>query len=483
MEFVEGWDFMQTLGEGAYSEVKLAVNRSTKECVAVKIIQFAGHLDLNPDNLKKEICIMKMLRHENIIRFFGQRTEEGSVCYLFLEYASGGELFDRIEPDRGMEPGLAHYFFVQLLNGMEYLHERGVVHRDIKPENLLLDNFDVLKISDFGLSTVFRHRGIERKLSKSCGTVPYIAPEVFAGLEHHAEPADLWSCGITLVALLAGELPWDKPSKDNAEFQQWSRQNFLISPWNKISNEPLALLKKMLRISPAKRYSIEQIKKHIWFKKKYPIARQSPSQETPNGSSRSTTHYPAKKVKVESSPRYQERTGHERTVTSSQPVILDNTDVLLKAAGTDCFTQPSCYDELIIGTQVSCTPGGTQAPFQRLAMRMTRFHTKLEPLAVWSKLNSVLKKLLYDPKPSPDQTSISVFTEDRRGYPLGMRISLFQLKPDYLLVDFRRSKGDGIEFKRIFKKIREQLADIICKPPSIADISVSSVCCAPPDDL
>lgn len=87
----------------------------------------------------------------------------------------------------------------------------------------------------------------------------------------------------------------------------------------------------------------------------------------------------------------------------------------------------------------------------------------------------VLKKLLYDPKPSPDQTSISVFTEDRRGYPLGMRISLFQLKPDYLLVDFRRAKGDGIEFKRIFKKIREQLADIISKPPSIADIGVPCV--------
>lgn len=479
MEFVEGWDFMQTLGEGAYSEVKLAVNRTTNECVAVKILQLAKHPELNADNLKKEICIMKMLRHENIIRFFGQRTEEGSVCYLFLEYASGGELFDRIEPDRGMEPGMAHYFFVQLLNGMEYLHERGVVHRDIKPENLLLDNNDTLKISDFGLSTVFRHRGIERKLSKSCGTVPYIAPEVFGGLEHYAEPADLWSCGITLVALLAGELPWDKPSKDNVEFQQWSHQNFLISPWNKISNEPLALLKKILRISPAKRYSIEQIKKHVWFKKKYPIACQSPSQDSFNTPSHSTTHCPTKKVKIESSPRYQERTGHERTVTSSQPVALDSSEVLLIAAGTDCFTQPSCYDELIIGTQIPCTPGCSQAPFQRLAMRMTRFHTKLEPLAVWNKLNSVLKNLLYDPKPSPDQTSISVFTEDRRGYPLGMRISLFQLKPEYLLVDFRRSKGDGIEFKRIFKKIREQLADIISKPPSIADIGVTSVCIPP----
>ena len=65
-------------------------------------------------------------------------------------------------------------------------------------------NSDHLKISDFGLSTVFRHLGKERKLSRKCGTPPYIAPEVFAGLDYHAEPADIWSCGIVLVALLAG---------------------------------------------------------------------------------------------------------------------------------------------------------------------------------------------------------------------------------------------------------------------------------------
>lgn len=63
---------------------------------------------------------------------------------------------------------------------------------------------DVLKLSDFGLATVFRYQGKERQLNKCCGTEPYVAPEVYAGLEYKAEQADLWSCGIVLVALLAG---------------------------------------------------------------------------------------------------------------------------------------------------------------------------------------------------------------------------------------------------------------------------------------
>ena len=78
------------------------------------------------------------------------------------------------------------------------------VHCDSLVNFLCFIISDHLKISDFGLSTVFRHLGKERKLSRKCGTPPYIAPEVFAGLEYHAEPADVWSCGIVLVALLAG---------------------------------------------------------------------------------------------------------------------------------------------------------------------------------------------------------------------------------------------------------------------------------------
>ena len=86
----------------------------------------------------------------------------------------------------------------------EYLHEKGVVHRDIKPENLLLTEGEVLKLSDFGLATVFRHNEKERLLERRCGTMPYIAPEVLCKSRYNAMPADTWSCGVVLLAMLVG---------------------------------------------------------------------------------------------------------------------------------------------------------------------------------------------------------------------------------------------------------------------------------------
>ena len=85
-----------------------------------------------------------------------------------------------------------------------YLHHRGVAHRDIKPENLLLSENDVLKLSDFGMATVFRHQGKERLLERRCGTTAYCAPEMLMKPRYNAEPSDIWSCGIVLVAMVTG---------------------------------------------------------------------------------------------------------------------------------------------------------------------------------------------------------------------------------------------------------------------------------------
>ena len=119
--------------------------------------------------IQKEVLIHKTLNNENVIKYFSS-FQQLDKFYIILEYASGGELFDRIEPDFGMNVDLAHKYFCQLINGVEYLHSKGIVHRDLKPENLLLNDNDLIKIADFGLATLFQYKGNERLLTSPCGT-------------------------------------------------------------------------------------------------------------------------------------------------------------------------------------------------------------------------------------------------------------------------------------------------------------------------
>ncbi|KAJ8672119.1 hypothetical protein QAD02_003378 [Eretmocerus hayati] len=181
--------------------VHLVVNKLNGDAVAMKTVNLNKHPDAR-DAVRKETTIHRMLSNPHIIQYFGQRSES-NIEYIFLEYASGGELFDRIEPDVGMPVSEARRFFQQLITAVHYLHGRGIAHRDLKPENLLLDSHNNLKISDFGLATIYRFHERERCLDKKCGTLPYVAPEVLER-PYHAEPADVWSCGIILIALLAG---------------------------------------------------------------------------------------------------------------------------------------------------------------------------------------------------------------------------------------------------------------------------------------
>ena len=93
-EFIEGWDLMQILGEGTFAEVKLLVNRETGEACAMKEIDL-GRNPQAAENTKKEICVHKLLKHSNIVQCYGSRLD-GKRQFIFLEYCSGGELFDRI---------------------------------------------------------------------------------------------------------------------------------------------------------------------------------------------------------------------------------------------------------------------------------------------------------------------------------------------------------------------------------------------------
>ncbi|XP_008276984.1 serine/threonine-protein kinase Chk1 [Stegastes partitus] len=443
--FVQDWDLVQTLGEGAYGEVRLLVNRQTEEAVAVKVIDTSQAKEC-AENVKKEVCIHKMLNHSNIVRFFGHR-KEGQTVYLFLEYCSGGELFDRIEPDVGMAEKDAHKFFQQLIAAVEYLHSVGITHRDIKPENILLDDKDNLKLTDFGLATMFRFKGRERLLGRLCGTLPYVAPELLSQTEFKAQPADIWACGIVLTAMLAGELPWDQPTESCQEYSDWLQKKTYLPPWKKIQPVPLSLLSRLLLARPDARITITDIKKDHWFTHG---AKQTP------GSLNSERN---KLLRSDSGLISRAKSDDRMQFSSSQPDLAAGGLEAMLLTGQISFSQPTKPEHMLLCSQLLGTPGASQSPWQRLVRRMTRFFTTVNADASLSALKDTCDGLALGFKLTCTK-QVTVSTLDKRNNKLIFKVHLLDMNQRVLL-DFRLSKGDGLEFKRLFVKIKQKLGDVV----------------------
>lgn len=215
---------------------------------AIKVVSLLR--DPPPDRraLQKEVQIHAILKHPHILTFLGveergvEQDERGRylpAVYIVLEMAGGGDLFDKITPDVGVETDLAHFYFTQLVAGLEYIHGQGIAHRDIKPENMLLDDSGNLKIADFGLCSVYKHKSREREMRGACGSLPYIAPEM-NGKPYRGEPVDVWSAGVVLFALLVGNTPWDEPTRRAPEYVAYlSGSIFEYDPWNRIPGDEL----------------------------------------------------------------------------------------------------------------------------------------------------------------------------------------------------------------------------------------------------
>ena len=249
----------EALGEGAFAKVRLATQIHIKEKCAIKIVdkRFLENVQ-DIQRLRKEIKILKKIRHKNIIQLY-DIMESKTNLYFVMEYCKGGELFDFIVKKKKLTEKEACVFFHQIINGVEYLHNQGIIHRDLKPENLLLDEKNQIKISDFGLSTFFTK---DNFLQTACGTPSYAPPEMLEGLQYNGEASDIWSCGIILYAMLCGSLPFTE-SKEDIIVEKIKKHEYKIPDY--LSKEAQDILNHILKINPIERYTIESIKKHPWF--------------------------------------------------------------------------------------------------------------------------------------------------------------------------------------------------------------------------
>lgn len=259
-KFEKTYKIIKDLGKGTFGQVKLAIHNISKEKVAIKILEKDQIKDEGDrERVAREIHILKIIRHPNITQLY-EIFEDDEKLFLVMEISSNGELFDYIVKKERIKELEACKFFQQLIDGIEYIHKLNIVHRDLKPENLLLDENMNIKIIDFGLSNLY----LGNKLLKTaCGSPCYAAPEMIAGKAYHGLKVDIWSSGVILFALLCGYLPFDDNDTQKL-YRKIMRGEFNIPSF--VSPSAKDLIKKILNTNPNKRYKIQDIKNHDWFK-------------------------------------------------------------------------------------------------------------------------------------------------------------------------------------------------------------------------
>ena len=253
------YETKETIGKGTFSTVKLGIKKSTRERVAIKILEKSKII--NKDDLqrvKREINILKNFSHKNIIKIH-EILQDTEKHYFIMEYCENGELFNHIVENQKLNEKESSYYFYQLINGLEYIHSKGVVHRDLKPENLLIGKGKILKIIDFGLSNYFNGNYL---LNTPCGSPCYASPEMVSGKKYNGFCIDIWSTGIILYAMLCGYLPFEDPQNE-VLFKKIMKCK-LEYP-NFISTNAKSLLRRILVSDPNKRIKIEDIKKHPFY--------------------------------------------------------------------------------------------------------------------------------------------------------------------------------------------------------------------------
>ncbi|KAJ0794720.1 putative protein kinase CAMK-CAMKL-CHK1 family [Helianthus annuus] len=423
------YEMGRLLGQGTFAKVYHARDFLTMESVAVKVIKTEQVKKQGlMEQITREIAVMRLVRHPNVVQLKEVMATKTKV-FLVMEYVKGGELFTKIAKGR-LKETQARKYFQQLISAIDYCHSRGVYHRDLKPENLLLDENEDLKVTDFGLSALpeqLRHDGM---LHTQCGTPAYISPEVLRKKGYDGSKADTWSCGVILYALLAGCLPFREENLMHM-YKKIFKAEYEFPPW--FSGDARRLISRMLVVDPSQRITIPAIMRSPWFCRGLkgsdggflaPILLKTPSliDVTENGDKTSETEKTLRRSK--SSPRFY----NAFEIISSMSSGFDLSNMFeTNRKSESLFTSKSCTSMIM---------------------------NKLESIA--KKLNF---KILYSNQ-NEYKLKMEGLSEGRKGK-LVVSAEVFEAAPEVAVVEFSKTAGDTLEYKKFEEDVRPGLQDIV----------------------
>ncbi|KAF8078257.1 hypothetical protein FPV67DRAFT_1403723 [Lyophyllum atratum] len=286
------WQQGRFIGAGAFGSVYLAVNLDSGSLMAVKEIKFQELSGLPSlySQIKDELSVMEMLHHPNVVEYYGIEVHRDKV-YIFEEYCQGGSLAALLEHGRIEDEGIIQVYTMQMLEGLAYLHSKGIVHRDIKPDNILLDHLGVIKFVDFGAAKILAKN--QRTMQRSrrvpdaspspkgmpsfnglamnnslTGTPMYMSPEIIKNDKRGRHGAmDIWSLGCVVLEFATGKKPWS--NLDN----EWAimfhigvaTQHPPLPEPGQLSELGISFIKQCLTIDPMRRPSATELMDHLWM--------------------------------------------------------------------------------------------------------------------------------------------------------------------------------------------------------------------------
>jgi serine/threonine protein kinase len=442
----------ELLGTGMSGTVLKGTDSETGEDVALKMIDRATLNERQQIQLDREIDAMKAVNHPNILNLKAvdkdcRFTYEGvtkDVVMLVLELASGGELFDFLMYTGAFQENIARSFFHQLLSALDSCHSNHIFHRDIKPENLLLDRDFNLKVADFGLSSVQEEANMT--LRTECGTRSYMAPEVMGDSGYEGSKADIWSCGVVLFIMLAGNPPFQIANRQD----WWFNACFLkrhdrfwaahLRTCPQFPPEAQQLLNKIFVADPEDRASIEDIFAEEWMQG--PIL--SPEELAAELQSR--------KQRVD---RQKDRERRAAEAKKRQKMARRGVN-------------RSVFDEDVVAPPLPSRP---------LSMRTT-FYTADDPSHLFATVKNAFSKreaqLVAEDtdKFTLDATlvvpglEIDVGEEEKvqlPDQPMRVHLNIFHTEEGSHAVEFCREDGDLFAFSALFEDLKNELSDLVVK--------------------
>ncbi|CAI5489211.1 unnamed protein product [Closterium sp. Naga37s-1] len=248
----------EVLARGEFGAVRVCVERESGARLACKTIDKQSIQSADEArNLRREVAAMEVVSgHPNVVQLHAACEDDKSI-FLVMELCRGGDLFDFMRQYGRLPESMAAPVCRQLLAALHHCHTCGVLHRDVKPENVLLlqpGSVKQIKLVDFGISTDVEPDAASCKLY---GTPLYLAPETLDGI--WGPPADVWSTGVLVYALLSGLPPfWAASNEAIYNAIRTKAPRFSSARWKHVSEEAKELLQAMLVKDPTRRITTSQ---------------------------------------------------------------------------------------------------------------------------------------------------------------------------------------------------------------------------------